>query len=174
MSLGCSQQLPKHGGRMSLGCSNIEVRTIECCTLAPDLLIIYFRLPCSKWVYKNLQFALTRILHFMNISKIFKHCIRLTVSGLGAMIGTTGHVFPSILHYIPSKSDGYRPTFEGFCVCWFLLKPNNLHSKRKICHTHLLDTHLLMFSDVIPVPYSTHHRINKYTRTSTSTSTGTY
>jgi hypothetical protein len=64
------------------------------------------------------------VIHAENIdlqfSKIFKNCVRLTLSGLGTVTGTTGHVFRVILHPILSKSDGYGPTFEG----WLCLRPS--------------------------------------------------
>jgi hypothetical protein len=63
------------------------------------------------------------------------------------MIGTTGHVFPLILHSISFKSDGYRPTFEGSLIEKIVLKTTHLRSTCKICHTHLLHTHLLMLND---------------------------
>jgi hypothetical protein len=59
-----------------------------------------------KWVYSTWQYSLTRF------SNIFKNSIHLPFSGLGTMTGTTGHVFPFLLHPISSKSDGCGPTFE--------------------------------------------------------------
>jgi hypothetical protein len=75
---------------------------------------------------------------------MIKHDIHLTVSGLGSMTGTTERVFPFVLHSISCESDGYGRTFEGFVVLLIFLKTKNRCSTRKICHTHLLYTHLLI------------------------------
>jgi hypothetical protein len=54
------------------------------------------------------------------------------------------------LHPISCTSDGYGLTFEG-CVLRIFLKTNNLRSKHKISHTHLLYTHLLMFKYICTI-----------------------
>jgi hypothetical protein len=50
----------------------------------------------------------------LQFSNIFENYIHLTVSGLGTITGTTGHVFPLMLHAVSCKSDGYRPTLNVF------------------------------------------------------------
>jgi hypothetical protein len=64
-------------------------------------------------------------------SNIFKIHIHLAFSSLGAMTGTTGHVFLLVLHPISCKSGGCRPTVEGLCVLHILLKTLNRRSNRK-------------------------------------------
>jgi hypothetical protein len=82
----------------------------------------YFALSYSTWVCRAIQ----------QFSKIIRNCFRSMFSGLGTMTGTTRHVFPLILHPISSKSDGYRPTFEGLLVFRILLKTNTLPAKRTV------------------------------------------
>jgi hypothetical protein len=85
------------------------------------------------------------------ISEILKNDLRLTVSGLGAVTGTTGRVFLLISHPISSTSEGYEPTLNMFLVLLIFRKTNNLCSQRKICHTDfvLIYTHVLMFKPTV-------------------------
>jgi hypothetical protein len=55
--------------------------------------------------------------------KICKNWIHLTVSDLGTMTRTTGHVLPLILQPLVCKADGYGPAFEGLLAL----------RKQKIC-----------------------------------------
>jgi hypothetical protein len=47
------------------------------------------------------------------------------------MTGTTGRVFPIMLHPISFKSDGYGTTFEGFFGFANFLKVAHLHQNTK-------------------------------------------
>jgi hypothetical protein len=73
------------------------------------------KLVYSKWVYNNLHFAQQiSILPCSRIPTILKNDVRLTCSGLGSVTGTTGRVFPLVLHPISCKFDGYEPTLKRF------------------------------------------------------------
>jgi hypothetical protein len=70
----------------------------------------------QKPVYNEIVYSIWHVLLTISnfqFSNIIKNNIHLTVSGLGAMTGTTGRVFPLILHPISCKSDGYGFIFEG-------------------------------------------------------------
>jgi hypothetical protein len=59
----------------------------------------------------------------------------MTVLGLGAVMGSTGHVFPLVLNLVSSKSDGYGRTLKGLLVLQICLKTKKPRSTHNLPYT---------------------------------------